>query len=54
MCIFEVQLSRVQSTHWGAWDNGFDVCNRNVVVFVVVLSVCFDYVSDMWGSGVVA
>ena len=29
--IFEVQLSRVQSTHWGVWYSGRDVCNRNVV-----------------------
>jgi hypothetical protein len=36
MCIFDVQLSRVQSTHWGAWDNGFDVCNRHVVLILFV------------------
>ena len=31
MCIFEVQLSRVQSTYWGVWYTGFVGCNRNVV-----------------------
>ena len=50
LSIFEAHVSRVQSTHWGVWYSGFDVCNRNVV-----FSFClFVHMSDMWGFGVVA
>jgi len=46
MCIFEVQLSRVQGTYWGVWYIGFVGCNRNVVCCFELL-MCFIYKSDM-------
>ena len=52
MCIFEVQLSRVQSTYWGVWYIGFAGCNRNVICCFKFL-MCFIYKSDVWGFGVV-
>ena len=43
MSIFEVQLSRVQSTQWGAWDNGL----MFVIEMFLFLLVCL-YEQHVW------